>query len=108
MMLSFKNNADFTFHSIGISTRDISGGILNADGSPIEKGQILRKEYIDQTDIDLEGEAAFNIALIDKEENRIPLKTKILKLEENKEYFFEITGSSESDAALKRIDKAGG
>ncbi|SFP65835.1 hypothetical protein [Salibacterium halotolerans] len=43
MMLRFKNNADFTFHSIRISTRDISGGTQNADGSPIEKGKYCVK-----------------------------------------------------------------
>ncbi|WP_170841051.1 hypothetical protein [Salibacterium halotolerans] len=56
----------------------------------------------------MEGQTAFHIALLNKDQHRIPLKTRVLELEENKEYSFEITGDSESGAALKRIGKADG
>lgn len=104
MILSIKNNANFDFYSIEISTDKATGGISNADGSKIQKGDILRKEYIDQEDFELEGEKTFEFQLIDKEENKIPFKKITLELTTNKEYFFEITGDSMREAVLKRID----
>lgn len=73
----------------------------NADGSKIQKGDTFRKEYINQEDFDLEGEATFEFVLIGKEENRIPLKEITLELMTNKEYLFEITGDSIKEADLK-------
>ncbi|MBA4535565.1 hypothetical protein H1Z61_00075 [Bacillus aquiflavi] len=104
MILSIKNNANFDFYSIEISTDNTVGGISNADGSKIQKGETLRKEYIDQKDFDLEGEATFEFVLIGEEENRIPLKKITLELTTNKEYFFEIIGDSIREANLKRIE----
>lgn len=75
----------------------------NADGSKIQKGDTFRKEYINQEDFDLEGEATFEFVLIGKEENRIPLKEITLELMTNKEYLFEITGDSIKEADLKRV-----
>ncbi len=103
MILSITNKANFDFYSIEISIDKITGGISNADGSKIQKGDTLRKEYIDQEVFDLEGEATFEFVLIGKEENRIPLKEITLELMTNKEYLFEITGDSIKEADLKRV-----
>ncbi|MFS0654774.1 hypothetical protein [Bacillus sp. 179-C3.3 HS] len=103
MILSIKNNANFDFYSIEISTDKTTGGISNADGSNIQKGDTLRTEYIDQEDFDLEGESTFEFVLIGKEGNRIPLKEMTLELMTNKEYLFEITGDSIKEADLKRV-----
>lgn len=70
MILSITNNANFDFYSIEISIDKITGGMSNADGSKIQKGDTFRKEYINQEDFDLEGEATFEFVLIGKEENR--------------------------------------
>src|SRR5699024_410403 len=103
MILSITNNADFDFYSIEISIDKIKGGISNADGSKIKKGDTLRKEYIDQEVFDLEGEATVEFVLIGKGENRIPLKKITLELMTNKEYLFEVTGDSIMEADLKRV-----
>jgi|SRR5690625_2919558 len=103
MILSITNNANFDFYSIEISIDKITGGISNADGSKIQKGDTLRKEYIDQEVFDLEGEATFEFVLIGKEKNRIPLQEITLELMTNKEHLFEITGDSIKEADLKRV-----
>lgn len=104
MILSIKNNANFDFYSIEISTDKTTGGISNADDSKIQKGDTLRKEYIDQEDFDLEGKKTFEFVLIDKKGNKIPLKAITLELTTNKIYSFEITGDAIREADLKRID----
>lgn len=104
MILSIKNNANFDFYSMEISTDKTTGGISNADGSKIQKGDTLRKEYIDQEDFDMEGKKTFEFMLMDKEGNKIPLKKITLELTANKVYPFEITGDSIREANLKRVD----
>ncbi|MGM8216566.1 hypothetical protein ACLIA0_13440 [Bacillaceae bacterium W0354] len=104
MILSIKNNGNFDFYSLEISTERTSGGIINADGSLIKKGDTLRMEYIDQEDFNLVGNKTFNFVLLDKEKNKYPLKKMTIELAPNKVYFFEITGKSIREADLKIID----
>ncbi|SET98151.1 hypothetical protein SAMN05421676_11316 [Salinibacillus kushneri] len=109
MIINIKNNANFDFYSIGFKTYKngelkTSGGVSYADGSKIQKGESLRKEYIDQKDLKLEGEASFEVVLLGKDQtNQVPLNTVTLELTTNKEYFFEITGESSEQAELKRV-----
>ncbi|QDP39362.1 hypothetical protein [Radiobacillus deserti] len=103
MIINIKNNANFDFYSIEISTDKTTGGISRADGSEIQKGETLRKEYIVGEDFDLEGETTFKFVLIGEKEQRIPLKEVTLELTTNKEYYFEITGDSKKDAVIKRV-----
>lgn len=104
MILSIKNNANFDLYSIEISTDETTGGISNADGSKIQKGDTLSTEYIDQEDFVLEGKKTFEFVLVDKEENKIPLNKITLELKTNTVYFFEVTGDSIREADLKRMD----
>lgn len=100
IVLTLKNNANFDFYSIEINTDKTIGGISRADGSKIQKGATLRKEYIVGEDFDLEGETTFKLVLIGENEQRIPLKEVTLELTTNKEYIFEITGDSINKASL--------
>ncbi|CAM3310244.1 hypothetical protein FITA111629_15490 [Filibacter tadaridae] len=105
MVIHMKNNANFDFYSIEISTDgEITGGISYADGSEIRKGDTLSKEYIDQEDFNLEGKKTFKFTLINEMEQKIPLKEITLELATNKEYSFEIIGDSINEAGLKRIN----
>ena len=108
MIINIKNNANFDFHSIEIDANPkngggSTGGGSNADGSKIKKGESLRFEYIAQEDFNLEGEATFDIVLLGKNKDKIPLKEITLELTTNKEYYFEITGDSKKDAVIKRV-----
>lgn len=104
MVFTIKNNANFDFYSVEISTDKTTSGISNADSSKIKKGDTLKKEFIDQEDFNLEGEATFKFVLIGEEEQRVPLKEITLELATNKEYSFKITGDSINEAGLKRIN----
>ncbi|SDP04254.1 hypothetical protein SAMN05216565_101312 [Litchfieldia salsa] len=104
MIITFKNNANFDFYSIEMSVNSHTGGISNADGSSIEKGSSLTFEYIDQVDLDLEGNQSFEVVLVGKEPTRVPLEDFTIELEVNKKYSFEITGNSIEDAELKRVN----
>src|SRR5690625_752313 len=89
MVIHLKNNANLDFYSIEFSTDgEITGGISYADGSNIRKGDTLSKEYIDQEGFNLEGKKTFKFTLINKMEQKIPLKEITLELATNKEYFF--------------------
>ncbi|GGK06098.1 hypothetical protein GCM10007063_30720 [Lentibacillus kapialis] len=105
MVIHIKNNSNIDFYSIEISTGgDIIGGISNADGSEIRKGDTLSKKYTDQGDFNLEGKKTFKFALLNEMEQKVPLKEITLELATNKEYSFEITGDSINEAGLKRIN----
>lgn len=105
MVIHMKNNANFDFYSIEISTDgEITGGVSYADGSEIRKGDTLSKEYIDQEGFNLEGKKTFKFTLINEMEQKIPLKEITLELATNKEYSFEIIGDSINEAGLKRIN----
>src|SRR5690625_464641 len=102
MILSFKNNANFDFYSLEISNGLYTTGISYADGSKIKKGELLQFEIIDQKDMNLDGEATFQFAIINKE-GKFPLNNVSLELATNREYTFEISGDAINDAELRRI-----
>ncbi|WP_226035239.1 hypothetical protein [Aquibacillus saliphilus] len=105
MILTINNNANFDFYSMEVVTSGSTSGMVNADGSKLEKGNSLRFEYIDEVDVELEGEASFEFVLVGKKQtNRVPLETFTIELAPNMEYFFEITGDSIEEADLKRVN----
>lgn len=104
MVISVKNQADFDLYTIEIDVKNNLSGISNADGSKIKKGEILRKEYIDQKDFPLTGKAEFVFTLIGKNGKRITLEAIELTLLRNKEYQFEINGDTLENAELIILD----
>ena len=104
MVLSVKNQADFDLYTIEIDVKNNLSGISNADGSKIKKGEMLRKEYIDQKDFPLTGKAEFVFTLIGKNGKRITLEAIELTLLRNKEYQFEINGDTLENAELIILD----
>jgi len=104
MVISVKNQADFDLYTIEIDVKNNLSGISNADGSKIKKGEMLRKEYIDQKDFPLTGKAEFVFTLIGKNGKRITLEAIELTLLRNKEYQFEINGDTLENAELIILD----
>ena len=102
LILSFKNNSQFDFYTLEITTGLYTTGISYADGSKIKKGELLQFEIVDQKDMNLEGEATFQFAIINKE-GKFPLNNVSLELATNREYTFEISGDAINDAELRRI-----
>jgi Tol biopolymer transport system component len=108
MIITIKNNTNIDLYAIEINAHQLTelvttSGISNADGSKLKKGDSLVFEFIDEVDFKLIGEASFEVILVGKEQNRVPLEAFTLDLQTNKKYSFEITGDSIEDAELKRI-----
>ena len=108
MIINIKNNANFDFYAIEAKIAKYSAGLEYADGSEIEKGEVLGFD-ISKTDMALDGEVEMQVFILrdnNFENNgvRMPIGSKIpIELESNKEIFFEITGDSIEEADLKEL-----
>ena len=108
MTINIKNNANFDFYGIEAKIAKYSAGLEYADGSEIEKGEVLGFE-ISKTDMALDGEVEMQVFILrdnnfENNGDRMPIGSKIpIELESNKEIFFEITGDSIEEADLKEL-----
>ncbi len=108
MIITIINKANFDFHGLEVRILNHSQGGLNADGSFIEKNEELRFEYLEEDfrfngeEIEMEGTILTN-QTVENNGERIPLNKKIpLKLLNNQEIVFELTGDSIDQAELIR------
>lgn len=106
MSINIKNNADFDFYGLEARISDYAvGGVTNADGSIIEKGEILSFDFLEE-DFPLEGEVEMEVFVMKNNinGNSIPINKKItFELVNDQEIFFELTGDSIKEADLKRV-----
>jgi hypothetical protein len=108
MVINIKNSANFDFYGLQIHLLNHSPTIVNADGSKIEKGELLSFELLEE-DIALNGKVEIKVEILDsnsKEKSKysVPINKKVtLELDNKKEVFFEITGDSIKQADLKRV-----
>ncbi|MBU9711359.1 hypothetical protein [Evansella tamaricis] len=108
MVLNIRNNANFDYYTIEVNVQSEnainSGGVMYADGSKIEKGDILGFEYIDKVDFQLIGEKSFVVVLQDKDQlNQVHLEPFTIELAANTDFLFEITGDSMEDVEIRQI-----
>lgn len=108
MAINIKNNADFDIYGLEANIAKHSAGLVNADGSEIEKGEEFWFEIL-ETDMELDGEVEMEVFILrdsnfEDKGNRIPISGKIsIELESNKEIIFELTGDSIEEADLKEL-----
>jgi hypothetical protein len=108
MVINIKNNANFDFYGLQVNLLKISPTGAYADGSKIEKGDLLSFEILEE-EITLNGNVEMKVEILDsnsKEKNKdnVPIHQKVaLELDNNKAVFFEITGDSINEADLKRV-----
>jgi hypothetical protein len=108
MVINIKNNANFDFYGVQAHLMNHSTGVVNADGSKIQKGELLSIELLEE-DFVLDGKVEIKIEILDgnskvKSKNPVAINKKVtLELDKNKEVFFEITGDSIREADLKRV-----
>ena len=108
MIISIKNNANFDIYGLEANIAKHSAGLVNADGSEIEKGEEFWFEIL-ETDMELDGEVEMEVFILrdnNFEDNgqRMPISSKIsIELGSNKEIFFELTGDSIEGADLKEL-----
>lgn len=103
MAIHITSKANFDFQMLEVFVGKQGGGVTNADGSKIVKGETLSFVYEDQEDFPLEGQGTFEFVLVD-EENRVPLKTLTIALAKKKEYHYQIIGDTMEDADLKLVE----
>ena len=107
MAINIKNNADFDIYGFEANIAKHSAGLVNADGSEIEQGEEFWFEIL-ETDMELDGEVEMEVFILrdgnyEDNGNRIPISSKIIELERNKEIIFELTGDSIEEADLKEL-----
>jgi hypothetical protein len=106
MSINIKNNANFDFYGLEARILDYSfHGVANADGSKIEKGEILSFDFFEE-DFPLEGEVEMEVFVMNNrtDGNSIPINKKItFELVNDQEILFELTGDSIKEADLERV-----
>ncbi|WHY75286.1 hypothetical protein QNH20_14115 [Neobacillus sp. WH10] len=108
MVINIKNNANFDFYEVQAHLVNHSPAVVNADGSKIEKGELISFELLEE-DIALDGKVEMKIEILDsnskeKSKDAVAINKKVtLELDNNKEVFFEITGNSIKESDLKRV-----
>lgn len=103
MMITIQNKADFKFDGIELALLKHTQGGVYADGSIIEKDEVLRFEFLNE-DFDLNGEVDMQVYILTDIGDRVPLNKKALvELRPNQEIFFELTGGSVKEAVLTRV-----
>ncbi|WP_102262505.1 hypothetical protein [Mesobacillus jeotgali] len=108
MVINIKNNANFDFYGLKANLLNHSPTIVNADGSKIEKGDLLSFELLEE-DFALNGKVEMKVEILgsnynEKSKYSVPINNKLtLELDNNKEVFFEITGDSIEEAVFKRV-----
>jgi hypothetical protein len=106
MSINIKNNADFDFYGLEARILDYSvDSVANADGSKIEKGDILSFDLLEE-DFPIEGELEMEVFVMNNNINgsSIPINKKItFELVNDQEILFELTGDSIKEADLKRV-----
>lgn len=103
MVINIMSNANFEFDMLEVRTALGGGGVMNADGSKIQKGQTLSFAYTEE-DFPLEGQGEFGFSLTDEVGNSVPLGTLTLELKKNKAYTYEIIGETAEIAELKLVE----
>ncbi|APH03945.1 hypothetical protein A9C19_03745 [Bacillus weihaiensis] len=108
MVIHVKNHANFEFYSITVNASlknggGSYGGVSNADGSKIRKGDTIEFDF-DKEDYHLEGEAVLTFGLLDKNGETTLLNEISLELSTNQEYHYEITGDSKKEAKIARLN----
>ncbi|MFJ7979892.1 hypothetical protein ACIQ1D_06230 [Lysinibacillus xylanilyticus] len=109
MIINIKNNANFDIYGVEVNILEYSPTGINADGSKIKKRDSLSFEFLAE-DIELDGETTMEVSILinnntKNNDNLIPINKKTtIKLDNNKELFFEITGDSVEGADLKRVN----
>lgn len=105
MNIKIKNNANFNFYGLEAHILDHSShGVVHADHSKIEKGEILSFDFLEE-DLPLEGEVEMEVFIMNNLTNRdlIPINEKIeFEFTADQEILFELTGDSIKKADLIR------
>jgi hypothetical protein len=104
MVVNFKNNANFDFYGLEVAILNSSTGTVNADGSKIDKGDLVSFELLEE-DFALDGEAEMNVSVIvNGQGDVVPINKKVtIELAKNQGIFFEITGDSIEEADIKSV-----
>ncbi|WP_404332411.1 hypothetical protein [Mesobacillus maritimus] len=102
-IITIKNKAEFEFDGIELALLNHTQGGVNADGSIIEKDEVLRFEFLTE-DFELDGDVEMEVYILTDNGDRALLNKKaLLELRPNQEIFFELTGGSVNEAVLKRV-----
>lgn len=103
MIITIQNKADFKFDGIELALLKHTQGGVYADGSIIEKDEVLRFEFLNE-DFDLDGEVDMQVYILTDNGDRVPVNKKALvELRPNQEIFFELTGGFIKEAVLTRV-----
>lgn len=103
MVINIQNNTDFEFQGVEVRLGRAIQGVSYADGSPVQEGDVLQVEFLDEEDINLKGKAIAEVALVNMEGERMPLEAVTLELSTNSEYSFAVTGTSITEADLEIV-----
>lgn len=110
MIIRIQNNSNFDFKGIELHIMNSTQGGLNADGSPIKKGESMWFEYLED-DFPLQGEAQMLVKLItdngtNSNHQLVPViqHDTTIEISRNKEIVFEIIGDSIDEAELVKAN----